>query len=115
MKFSRKMLFMIALKVISNQGFTLSLQDKYLEKPQGGQIDPQVFLGLSFNICIHILHSFLNVHLFLSIILSNTARIVFESSCILKSQSLKVLNDSLIIILVLYPIVSMSTHANNNR
>ena len=49
------MLFMIALKVTSNQGFTLSLQDKYLEKPQGGQIDPQAFLGLSFNICILIL------------------------------------------------------------
>ena len=27
----------------------------------------------------------------------------------------QLLNDSLIIILVLYPIVSMSTHANNNR
>ena len=88
------MLFMIALKVTSNQGFTLSLQDKYLEKSQGGQIDPQAFLGLSFNICIHILHSFLNVHLFLSIILSNTARIVFESTCILKSQSLKVIKCS---------------------
>ena len=88
------MLFMIALKVTSNQGFTLSLQDKYLEKPHGGQIDPQAFLGLSFNICIHILRSFLNVHLFLSIILSNTARIVFESSCILKSQSLKVIKCS---------------------
>ena len=88
------MLFMIALKVTSNQGFTLSLQDKYLEKSQGGQIDPQAFLGLSFNICIHILHSFLNVYLFLAIILSNTARIVFESTFILKSQSLKVIKCS---------------------
>ena len=31
---------MIILKVTIMQVFTLSLQDTFLEKPQGGQIDP---------------------------------------------------------------------------
>ena len=30
---------MIILKVTKQQGFTLSLEDKFLKKPQGGQID----------------------------------------------------------------------------
>ena len=37
---------MIILKVTKNQGFTLSLEDTFFEKPQGGQIDPQ---GLFIN------------------------------------------------------------------
>ena len=40
MKFSRKILLMTILKVTKNQGFTLSLEDKFFEKPQGGQVDP---------------------------------------------------------------------------
>ena len=41
MKFSEKMWLMIILKFTKNQGFTLSLEDKFFEKPQGvGQIDP---------------------------------------------------------------------------
>ena len=41
MKFSGKMCLMIILKVTKNQGFTLSLEDTFFEKPQGvgGQID----------------------------------------------------------------------------
>ena len=35
MKFSGKMCFEIILKVTKNQGFTLSLEDTYFEKPQG--------------------------------------------------------------------------------
>ena len=31
---------MIILKVTKNQGFTLSLEDTFLEKPQEGQFDP---------------------------------------------------------------------------
>ena len=31
---------MIILKVTKNQGLTLSLEDTFFEKPQGGQIDP---------------------------------------------------------------------------
>ena len=47
MKFSGKMCLMIILKVTKNQGFTLSLEDKFFEKPQGGgQIDPPGILGL---------------------------------------------------------------------
>ena len=39
---------MIILKVTKKQGFTLSLEDTFLEKPQGGrcQTDPPAFLGL---------------------------------------------------------------------
>ena len=41
MKFSGKMCLMIIIKVTKNHGFTLSLEDTFLEKPQGaGQIDP---------------------------------------------------------------------------
>ena len=41
MKFSEKMWLMIILKFTKNQGFPLSLEDKFFEKPQGvGQIDP---------------------------------------------------------------------------
>ena len=48
MKFSGKMCLMIILKVTKNQGFTLSLEDTFFEKPQGGgEIDhptpPQPF------------------------------------------------------------------------
>ena len=35
MKFSGKMWLMIILKITKNQGFTLSLEDTILEKPQG--------------------------------------------------------------------------------
>ena len=31
---------MIILKDTKKQGFTLSLEDTFFEKPQGGQIDP---------------------------------------------------------------------------
>ena len=34
-RFSGKMWLMIILKVTKNQGFTLSLEDTYFEKPQG--------------------------------------------------------------------------------
>ena len=49
MKFSGKMYFKIILKVTKNQSFTLSLEDKFFEKPKGvgggggGQIDLQSF------------------------------------------------------------------------
>ena len=36
MKFSGKMCFEIILKVTKNQGFTLTLEDTFFEKPQGG-------------------------------------------------------------------------------
>ena len=40
MKFSGKICFKIILKVTKKQGFTLSLEDTFFEKPQGGgQID----------------------------------------------------------------------------
>ena len=39
MKFSGKMWLMTMLKVRKKQGFTLSLEDTFLEKPQGGQIE----------------------------------------------------------------------------
>ena len=35
MKFSGKMCFKIILKVSKNQGFTLSVEDTFFEKPQG--------------------------------------------------------------------------------
>ena len=53
MKFSGKMCFKIILRFTKSQGFTLYLEDTYLEKPQGGvgggvQIDPPpAVLGLS--------------------------------------------------------------------
>ena len=40
MKFSGKMCFKIILKVAKNQGFILSLEDTFFEKPQRGQFDP---------------------------------------------------------------------------
>ena len=40
MKFSGKMCFEIILKVTKNQGFTLSLEDTFFEKPQGALIWP---------------------------------------------------------------------------
>ena len=43
MKFSGKMCFEIILKVTENQGFTLSLEETFFEKPQGR-------LGLKFYI-----------------------------------------------------------------
>ena len=49
MKFSGKIWLMIILKFTKNQSFTLSLEDTFLEKPQGGSSwppDPVVFLGL---------------------------------------------------------------------
>ena len=36
MKFSRKMCFKIILKSQKHQGFTLSLEDTFFKKPQGG-------------------------------------------------------------------------------
>ena len=41
MKFSGKMCLKIILKMTKNQGFTLSLEDTFFKKPQGGsQINP---------------------------------------------------------------------------
>ena len=37
MKCLGKMCFKVILKVTENQGFTLSLEDTFFEKPQGGQ------------------------------------------------------------------------------
>ena len=45
-KFSGKMLLIIILKVTKNWGFTLFLQNAFLENLQGDQIDPSAFLGL---------------------------------------------------------------------
>ena len=50
MKFSDKMWLMIMLKVTKKQDFTLSSEDTFLEKPQGGQrvqIDPLPHPALS--------------------------------------------------------------------
>ena len=41
------MWLMIILKVAKKQGFTLSLENKFLNKPQGRQIDLLFFLGLT--------------------------------------------------------------------
>ena len=41
------MWLMIMLKVTKKQGCTLSLENKFLNKPQGRQIDPPFFLGLT--------------------------------------------------------------------
>ena len=46
MKFSGKMCFEIISKVTKNQGFTLSLEDTFFEKPQGGGGQPPGILGL---------------------------------------------------------------------
>ena len=39
MKISGKMYLMIILKFTKNQAFTLSLEDTFFEKPQGGDIN----------------------------------------------------------------------------
>ena len=39
MTFSGKMCFKMLLKVTKDHSFTLSLEDTFFEKPQGGQID----------------------------------------------------------------------------
>ena len=44
MEFSKKMCLKITLKITKNQGFTLTLENAVLEKPQGDQIDPPAFL-----------------------------------------------------------------------
>ena len=49
MTFSVKMCLSIILKVRKNQGFTLSLEDTFFEKPQGGvklTPSPPAVLGL---------------------------------------------------------------------
>ena len=48
---------MIILKVTKNQSFTISLEDTFLEKRQGRQMDPPVFLVLRalytlFSLCL---------------------------------------------------------------
>ena len=40
---------MIILKATKNQGFTLSLKRKFLDKQQRGQTNPLAFLGLKIN------------------------------------------------------------------
>ena len=50
MKFSGKMCLIIILKVTKNQGLTLSLEDKYFEKLQGGDPLPPAVLGLNVRI-----------------------------------------------------------------
>ena len=40
MKFSGKLCCKIIFKVTKNQGFTLPLENTFLEKPQGCQVDP---------------------------------------------------------------------------
>ena len=51
MKFSGKMCLKIVLKVTKNQGFTLSVEDKFFEKTTGGVklTLPPAVLGLSFS------------------------------------------------------------------
>ena len=46
-KFSGKMRLMIILKVIKKQGFTLSLEDTFFEKPQGWSNWPPAVLELN--------------------------------------------------------------------
>ena len=54
MKFSGKMRLMIILKVTKSQGFTLSLEDTFFEKPQEGvgQTDHLAVLGLRNPACL---------------------------------------------------------------
>ena len=47
MRFSGKMWLMIISKVTKNQDFTLSLEDTFLEKPQGGVKGAQIDLSAS--------------------------------------------------------------------
>ena len=49
MKFVEKIRLMISLKVTKEQSFTLSLEDTFFKKPQGGQIDPLGILGLRWS------------------------------------------------------------------
>ena len=52
------MCFKIILKVTKNQGFTLSLEDIFFEKPQGGQIDlPPLPAVLGLKLCGYIYSS----------------------------------------------------------
>ena len=44
-RFSRRMCFKTILNVTKNQGFSLSLEDTFFEKLQGGQIDPLAVVG----------------------------------------------------------------------
>ena len=54
MKFSGKMCFKIISKVTKKQGFTLSLEDTFFEKPQGGvRLTPQPFRVKSARYFIH--------------------------------------------------------------
>ena len=47
MKFSGKICFKIVLKVTKKQGFILSLEDTFFEKPQGGvKLTPSAILRL---------------------------------------------------------------------
>ena len=47
MKFSGKMCLKIVLKVTTNQGFTISLEDTFFRNTTGGgQTDPLTVLGL---------------------------------------------------------------------
>ena len=50
MKFSGKMCLMTLLKVTKNQSFTITLEDTYFKKPQGGgggvKLTPPAVLGL---------------------------------------------------------------------
>ena len=51
MKFAGKMCLMIILKVTKNQGFILSLEDTFFEKPQGEGVNlttPSAALGLIY-------------------------------------------------------------------
>ena len=49
MKLSEKMCLKIILKVTKDQGFTLSVEDTFFEKPQGGgvKLTPPAVLGLT--------------------------------------------------------------------
>ena len=47
-KLSEKMWLMIILKVAKIQGFNISLRNTFLKKPQGAQIEPPIFLRLSY-------------------------------------------------------------------
>ena len=58
MKFSGTMCLMIMLKVIKKQGFTLSLEDSFLKKPQrGGQIDPPSLFKVKLQTVYTIFHN----------------------------------------------------------
>ena len=65
MTFSRKMCLTITLKVTKNQGFTLSLEGTFFEKPKrkvggGGQTDtPPAVLGLNTRITPILCHTVL--------------------------------------------------------